>query len=81
MSEGRAGYMVGLNSRLCCASLPSEPHAPSCRIVLDGKASPDQAVMRVLAVCDEWDLLTKGESPTTARIRRAIFGEPDGSAH
>lgn len=33
------------------------------------------AVDRVLALCDEWDALSRGESPTTAAIRRAIGGE------
>lgn len=32
------------------------------------------AVAGVLALCDEWDQLSKGETPTTARIRAAING-------
>jgi hypothetical protein len=29
-------------------------------------------VMDILALCDEWDKMTKGESPTTKTIRMAI---------
>lgn len=34
------------------------------------------SINRVRAVCDEWDGLSKGESPTTARIRQAIGDVP-----
>lgn len=30
------------------------------------------AIARVLALCDEWDGLSKGETPTTRRIRDAL---------
>lgn len=32
----------------------------------------------VLELCDQWDRLSKGESPTTAAIRQAL-AQPDGS--
>lgn len=32
------------------------------------------AVERVERLCKEWDLWTKGESPTTKRIRETMYG-------
>lgn len=34
------------------------------------------SVRHVLALCDRWDRLSKGESPTTAAIREAL-AEPE----
>lgn len=34
-----------------------------------------EALRRVMALCDHWDVITKGESPTTKQIRQAIRGE------
>jgi hypothetical protein len=34
----------------------------------------DPAVKRVLAVCDEWDKFSKGESPSSQQIRAAVDG-------
>lgn len=31
-----------------------------------------RGVVKVLALCDEWDALSKGETPTTRKIREAL---------
>jgi hypothetical protein len=35
------------------------------------------AVRRVMKLCDEWDALSKGETPTTKQIRAAVRGETE----
>jgi hypothetical protein len=37
-----------------------------------------RAIVNVLELCDEWDGYSKGESPTTKRIRAAIYKEVFG---
>lgn len=34
-----------------------------------------RAIMRVEELCDRWDMLSKGESPTTKAIRAALASD------
>lgn len=41
-------------------------------MLVDRAETAEAALDRVLALCDEWDALSKGETTTTRRIREAL---------
>jgi hypothetical protein len=34
----------------------------------------ERSIVRTLELCDAWDAMTKGESPTTAQVRARLLG-------
>jgi hypothetical protein len=58
------------------AKEPMPPRGPLGFTAAAPQSPEAAAIARALAVCDEWDALSKGETSTTGRIRAALTLNP-----